>query len=386
MVCALGNMADVEERDGSSAGERRPRCVLGLIASPGYCERVAHDLEDALRGYLAEEVDEDTDWQVEVVTDPLTGSDVDLGKVLEEVDSWIESRRAWDFAISLTDLPVRVRDRIIVARARPDRHIGVISVPSLGFIRVQDHVRAMILQMMQHFWQGSTDEAGLWRKIGKEAAEQLDAPDVEGDVEYGLPGRAANLKLLGGMVYANRPWTLFPSFKKTISAAFATGGYGLIFTTLWEIGNLYGLTRLVTFMALAMAILTAWIIVAHGLWEPKRMEGSRYLWSVYNTTTVLTIASGVVFSYAIIFVLLFLASFFYIPVGLLEDTIGTEVNIMSYVRIAWVTASVATVVGAIGAGLEDTDAVRNATFGWRQQNRWQQHNEEKEAQENSERD
>ncbi len=369
-------MDESGEHQQSSADVEQDQNVLGIIASPGFCERVAHDIEEELCAYLSKEIN-GSQWRVDVVTDPLTGSNVDLGKVVEEVDSWDKARPEWDFAISLTDLPVRVGEEILIARASPGRGIGVISVPPLGVFRVSHRVRAMILQVLQHLWYETAETKDEWRKIGHQDAEPLASPQAEGDVEYGAPGKIAHLKLLAGMVYANRPWRLFPSFKKTISAAFATGGYGLIFTTLWQIGNLYGMTRLVSFMFLAMGILTVWIIVAHNLWEPKPDNGTRYLWGLYNTTTLVTVASGVIFSYAVIFVLLFFASFFYIPAALLEDTIGTEVNTMSYLRVAWVTASLATIVGAIGAGLEESEAVRNATFGWRQHNRWLQHDEQR---------
>lgn len=49
------------------------------------------------------------------------------------------------------------------------------------------------------------------------------------------------------------------------------------------------------------------------------------------------------------------------------------VDALNYVTATWVTTSVATLAGALGAGLEDTDRVREATFSWRMQRRFEEH-------------
>jgi hypothetical protein len=234
----------------------------------------------------------------------------------------------------------------------------------------------MILELMDDLCRGTLSEDAPARFMGTSQAHRGYEADDKGaatNLRYTAPPVWGNVKLLAGMVYANRPWRLFPSFKTTVATAFATGGYGLIFTTLWEIGNVYEYARLVTLMVTAMTILITWIILSHDLWERPRDGVGRYFRTLYNTSTILTIASGVVFYYIAIFLLLLLAATIYIPAGMLESTIGKAVTPINYVRIVWVTSSVATIAGAIGAGLEDTDAVRNATFGWRQSLRWQEH-------------
>ena len=176
-----------------------------------------------------------------------------------------------------------------------------------------------------------------------------------------------------GMVYANRPWTLFPSFKTTVATAFATGGYVMVFSTVWVLGNQYSIWRLIVLTLVSMSVLSGWIIISHKLWQPLRTATSRYLTSLYNTTTVLTIIVGVVFAYTAVFLLLLSASTVFIPPAILESEIREPVSPINYVRIAWMGASVATIAGAIGAGLEDSEEVRNATFSWRQQNRYEEY-------------
>lgn len=374
---------ETEYRDEQEQGDNGKRKrVVGLLTSPGLGERLALDISETLPDSLRESISDEIEWHVEVASDPLTGSNVSVEEILDEI---AEKKKAhgWDYAISLTDLPIKQEDRIVIARTDDDLDTGVISLPPLGAFRVHVRTRDMILELMDDLVRGTFSEDSPSRFIkGSHASrgyveDEAGSPDA---LRYTAPRFWGHVKLLGGMVYANRPWRLFPSFKTTVATAFATGGYGLIFTTLWEIGNAYGYPRQITLMFTAMSILVIWIILSHSLWEPRKAAVQPYLRNLYNVSTLLTIASGVVFYYIAIFILLLLAATIYIPVGMLESTIGQEVTPINYVRIAWVTSSVATIAGAIGAGLEDTDAVQNATSGWRQSLRWEEHQENVEKQ------
>ncbi len=355
--------------------------TIGLVPSPGQCERITNDIADSLPDLLTKNVDENAGWEIKIIADPLTGSDIETPRLLDEIASWQDAHR-WDMAIAITDLPVH-DDRIVVAEAAVERQLAWVSIPPLGVFRLRDRARALIVELVDELRWGrsrrdNTSATGRGQaaepKINPRIAREVRPPENDRGVEirYVAPRLVGQARLLTGMVYANRPWTLFPSFKTTIATAFATGGYGLIFTTLWELGNIYELWRLILLMILAMGILIGWIILSHGLWEPHRNAASQYLTTLYNATTVLTITTAVVFTYVIVFLLLLAAALVYIPNTLLESTIQQPVMPSSFMRIAWITASVATIAGAVGAGLEDTDAVREATFGWRQHHRFQE--------------
>jgi len=344
-----------QDEGGSNGHGNTSGLTLGLVPSPVYSETIVKRITCELPDVLRRQSGWEGTWDLATEPDPLTGANVDIGKMLAAVISH-KDRSRWDVAVALTDLPIREHGVTIIAEGQSGRKAAVLSVPALGVVQIDKRVMESI--------------AHLVCEMGAEGgASDSDAIDIR----WTAPRAFGTVGLLAGMVYANRPWSLFPSFKTTVATAFATGGYGLIFTTLWEIGNIYGYGRLVTLMVVAMTILVSWIIIAHQLWETNRTDVSQYQRSLYNATTVATIAVGVVFAYVLIFVLLLLAAVVYIPTSMLESTIDAPVMPMSYVRIAWVTASVATIAGAIGAGLEDSEAVRNATFGWRQINRWREY-------------
>jgi hypothetical protein len=371
------------DTDALDASKASGVVTVGLVPSPGQCQRVAADIEAGLPGFLSENVDDGVSWEIKIVADPLTGSDVETPRLLDEIASW-RQEHDWDYAICLTDLPVHDGGRVVIAAASVERGLAWVSIPPLGVFHLRHRARAMIVELLDEIRWGTprgeaeprehrrqTDKQKIGSGIAREVAPPGDDRDV--DVRYEARRLTGYARLLAGMVYANRPWRLFPSFKATIATAFATGGYGLIFSTLWKLGNIYEIWRLVLLMIVAMAILIVWIILAHGLWQRHRQASSSYLVTLYNSATLLTITAGVVFAYALVLLLLFLAALVYIPTPMLESTIQQPVTPMTFVRIAWITASVATIAGAVGAGLENTEAVREATFGWRQHHRLEEY-------------
>ena len=48
-----------------------------------------------------------------------------------------------------------------------------------------------------------------------------------------------------------------------------------------------------------------------------------------------------------------------------EETLGHAVGPLDYARLSWLIASLATVGGALGAGIEQTDRVREAAYAFR---------------------
>jgi len=57
---------------------------------------------------------------------------------------------------------------------------------------------------------------------------------------------------------------------------------------------------------------------------------------------------------------------------MLEEQLGQAASLLDYTALAWLATSVATIAGALGAGLEDEETVRNATYGYRQRRRNQE--------------
>lgn len=348
--------------------------TLGLVPSPGLPENIANEIRDDLASDLAETVDSTVRWVVRVVPDPITGSNVETPDLLDELGKLAQTD-AWDYTIALTDLPVRRNKKIVLADASTDQRAGWISIPALGAFLLRHKVRQITVQLVEDLYAGPDDDPLRLKEAGR--GDTADAAEMI-DTRYISRSRLATARLLGGMVYANEPWTIFPSFKTTAVTAIATGSYGLIFASMWELGEHSSTIRLIVLSLVAMSLLGGWIIVSHGLWQPHHGTSSRFLTTLYNATTVITIGTGVLFAYMMIYLVLLFESAIFMPPSLLTSRLEMPVDALNYVTATWVTTSVATLAGALGAGLEDTERVRRATFSWRMRRRFEEHEDAQE--------
>jgi hypothetical protein len=85
----------------------------------------------------------------------------------------------------------------------------------------------------------------------------------------------------------------------------------------------------------------------------------------FNLATSVTVLTGVLALYAALLALSLLAALLLVVPRLLADTLGHPVALRDYLDVAWLTSSLATVGGALGAGLESDEAVRRAAYTYR---------------------
>jgi hypothetical protein len=368
--------------------ERAGSVTLGLIPAPDIPEKIAKEIAEELPELLAKRVDATVSWEVPVVVDPLTGSGREAPELLDVCRERMLSE-GWDLAICLTDLPVYRGGQLVVADVSGQREVAGLSLPALGAVRLLPRVRELTLQLATELYARRKDadsedppgrgpqpegSVGPFRRV-EPPDEDMRAMDV--DVRFAAPGARGHLGLWAGMVLANRPWKMLPAFKGAIAAAFATGAYALVITTLWLLADSVGWARLLLLMVTAIVAMVAWIIVAHHLWERPDEPDQRGWAALYNGVTVLTVSVAVLAAYAILFALIFLAAWVFVPGSYFQTILKHPVGFGEYLTLSWLAASLATVAGALGASLEDEETVREASYGYRQRRR---HETEDEAQ------
>ncbi|MDX6153106.1 hypothetical protein [Marinococcus sp. PL1-022] len=396
------------------------RYTLGLIAAPDLpkeiCDQMAEELPDLLHNY----VDDRRQWDVEVVLEPFAGVTEQAESVIQEAQKH-RDHHTWNYALCFTDLPIVDGKRLVIADASSDRDIGLISLPSLGAMPMKKRVREAMMQLVNEMHHGSSEEE---RERQNERIEenQEELEEHENDHSYQVRGRGsrelmgnrlyerffpiqrtvyknneesqhvrfyANLnmrgrtRLLSGMVLANRPWTIFPAFKSVIALAFATGAYSLIFPSFWTLSDTYGFWRFLIVMITAMLTMTVWFIAAHGLWEKESQASSTFLARSYNKATTATIGIAVIHYYLVLFILFIVVSLLFIPASQLTLNLQGTVGVMTYLKISWLACTVATLGGALGAGLEKEETVLKATYGYRQRVRHEQTKPEQQQQSSS---
>jgi hypothetical protein len=360
---------------------REGSVTLGLIPAPDIPEKIDEELASELPDLLRSRVDGGVSWDVPVVVDPLTGTDREAPEMLDECRQKMLSE-GWDLALCLTDLPVFRGGRLVAADVSSERGVAGLSLPAMGALRLRRRSREATLRLAQELYEKvhqpeadatlpkrsprSTGLVGPFRRVDP-PDEDMAAMDV--DARFAATGPLGHLGLWSGMVLANRPWRMLPAFKGAIAAAFATGAYALVITTLWVLADSVGWARLLLLMVTAIVAMVAWIIVAHHLWERPEDPDQQKWAALYNGVTVLTVTSAVLCAYAILFALILLAAWVFVPGDYFQTILKHPVGFGEYLTLSWLAASLATVAGALGASLEDEETVRKASYGYRQRRR-----------------
>ncbi|UOQ93926.1 hypothetical protein MUO14_02790 [Halobacillus shinanisalinarum] len=379
----------------------KPTKTLGLITAPGYPNKLGKDLKCELSDLLNYYVSERYNWNIEYIEDALTGGTANSLEVLGATLD-IKSDKEWDFAISLTDLPLFKGKKPIVAEAFEDENVALISLPGLGSIPMYKRIRESILQLVNEMYYGSSDEdreqaeqriqakdddkheelknKKSTRLVGKRAFEilspiQRETPEEHEskvDVRFTIKSRVSGaLRILSGMVRANRPWAMFPAFMKIIIIAFTTGSYALVFPTLWKLSNDYSTWRMFILSITSILAMVVWVILAHRLWERKADGKSDYIRKLYNAATFFTLFCTVTMYYLILFLLFSVAVIVLIPIGMLESQLSGSIGYINYFYIAWTATSISTIIGALGSALENEEVVLASTYGYRQRQRYE---------------
>lgn len=172
----------------------------------------------------------------------------------------------WDLALCLTDLPLRRDDgEVIVAELDCSRRVALISVPAVGGMNLRRRLHSLLVPLVAHL--RGRQQAG---DIAEHGRYRVHNGEQDGEVEVGLPSRTGMLRLLSGMVRANRPWRLVVGpVHRAGRCAHRYGVRGLLYSCIWLPATAMGPVRLAGTALAALVVLGGWIIVNHSLWERR---------------------------------------------------------------------------------------------------------------------
>jgi hypothetical protein len=353
-------------------GAEREVVTVGLVATPpDHPARVVERLTRELPELLAARVDRDVRWEVRsgwgaVAPRRDAGADALLDDVARRRDEC-----GWDLAVCLTDLPLQARRVPLVAHCSARRRVGVVSLPALGLGQL-GAARTAVAGLVEGLLAADgrsgppmSDEQTA-RMVDDVAPVRRAVDDDAGDGEVGFLASpvAGRLRLVAGMVRANRPGRALLGMSKLMVGAFGAAAFSLATNTIWQMGDTLGGLRMTVVMLLSLAALVGWLVVTHHLWERPSPDTPRELTSLFNLGTVLTLGLAAVASYVVLFVGILGVAALLIDASLLEQSLGHPVGPGDYLTLAWIISSMATVGGAIGSGLEDEEDVRAAAYGY----------------------
>ena len=316
---------------------------IGLVADPA----APTDIARRMRNLEPPAGEDRNTWDIEVVSEPFTLGSEDVDTAVARLADHAR-RRNWDAVVGLTELPLRDDDgRYLLVEADAHKRTAVMSLPALGGPRLHARARSALRELVS----GLADPA---------------LPDQRAP-SY----RTARWRLLFGMVLANRPWLLVPGLKSALVAALATGAVATINSTVWLLADSLSWWRLVVATIVSVALVVGWIVIDGELWDrpdddsAEARERSR----LYNTSTLLTLASGVLICYLALYVVNLLWALFVLDTAVMGGYLNASFGYSDLFVLAWFVASAATVGGALGSGLESNDAIRRAVYSKREEER-----------------
>ncbi|BBG02495.1 MULTISPECIES: hypothetical protein [Pseudonocardia] len=361
--------------------------VLGLVADPGLPTEFAHRLARELPGVL--DRDADGSWEVRVSDDRIA-LDEHGALPMTEIGERARDREDLDAVVLITDLPRRAGSDPVVADGATGSRVGLVSLPALGAFDQYRRCRDTVVQLVtRHLFPsreregvGQDSDAGRAGSLTRLDPDDTGAADADGDdrsgsagvedevdVRLSLTGLRGRIRLLAGMVRANRPWRLVPSLSPAIAAAAAGAAFGIFYSNIWELATALSVGRQATITLVALIAMTTWLILDNGLWESRRSRSLREEMLLSNLSTVLTVAFGVLTMYVLLFGITLTAAALVIPPDYLGTNIMREAGFDDYLMIAVLSASMGTIAGALGSGFADEGAVRQAAYSRREQER-----------------
>jgi hypothetical protein len=353
--------ASTAEATARGAGESGDDCVaVALFATPTLPEAAAAQLAVELGAALAERYP-DVCWEVELTVDPLADPPVHLTELVDAARSRLLEQDA-DLAIAVTELPLRLGRRPLLSHASPTHGVALVSLPALGPLRrdrrlldaAADAVAVLV---------GDVPRDGTHRRLVELAN---DADEGQG-VTFLARVLTGNVRLLLGMIRANRPWRLVARLSRALVGALAAAAYALVAFDVWRIAASLDGLRLAVVSVATIATAVAALIAVHDLWERAEDRRVREQVMLFNLATLATLTIGIVSLYLAVFVASLAGAALLIDSSLLASATHQHASAGDYLRLAWLASSLATVGGAVGAALESDTAVREAAYAHREE-------------------
>ena len=361
------------------------RKYVGIVVAPGAPDILAKQIKEELPEGLNDQVDAEIEWEVGIFVDPLTGYAELIDELYQKTDEYYREKD-WDYIIFITDLPIYRDDNIITVDINNGTGVGLISLPAYGWPPIKKSTLNTIVYIIKSVREKQgreklTDILNSYLKTSKIHYDETYFKETESDhsVYYMKNKSRERLRLISGMSWSNNPFNMIRSLSAVVALAFATGSFAMIFSTSWNLSSVFPTGRLIAVSLLAIIGMALWIIISHNLWEPVKNKQLEKILKLYNGATVLTLLISVIFYFIVLYLMFLSAAFVLLPPDFIVQNIGAdEITIHFYFELAWFLTSLATIVGAIGAGVQDENLIKESTYGYRQRRRYQNSSEEKE--------
>ena len=326
-----------------------------LISDPGLPSRRISAVKDDFEGLLRE--DFDVSARVDSCVETLRVQP-DHQLELSTLDAIVAGYPDADLVIMFTDIPRHTQRKPLIAEVLPSRHVAVVSAPTLGALSTRRRLLKIFMscinQMLpvgQVAQKHRLPRWGEWTSTGTAGRRALHAHTFTGGP-----------RLVSGMTMANEPLRMASKLSRALAAASATGAFGIFYSSIWQMAHHLSTLRLISIGMIAIAVMVVWLISINRLWDRPVNERLSQVVFYYNLSTVLTLLICVAALYACLVIGILAGSLVIIDPEFMAEIIGRpHARFTNYLDIAWLSAAMGVVAGALGSTFDDGADVKNLT-------------------------
>lgn len=333
---------------------------LLLISDPGPPTRRANSIKDDLEGILQQEFDGEATLDLCAETLRVQSNhQLELSTLDAIVDSYPQA----DVVIMLTDIPRHTQGKPLIAEVLPDRKIAVISCPTLGALTTKRRLLKILTSCVNLLVPDGHPIAkkhrlprwGQWSSKADSGRRTLHAHTFTGGP-----------RLVLGMTMANEPLRMARKLSRAMAAAAATGAFGIFYSSIWQMSHSLSTSRLLSIGLIALVVMVGWLVIVNRLWDRPVNERLAQVVFYYNLSTILTLIICVASLYATLVIGILVGGLIVIDPDFMAQTIGlSEAKFTNYLDIAWLSAAMGVVAGALGSSFDSDVDVRNLTHAQR---------------------
>lgn len=271
-----------------------------------------------------------------------------------------------DAVLILSEMPRLSEGRPEIARLFPEEAAAALSYPALGVLAGDRRLVGLFMSCVLRLVVGApVAERERYALRWNRWTEPRDGSPgyLHAHTFTGTP------RTVLGMVATNAPWRTAPQLSSALAAAAAVGAFGIFYTSIWQMSAALPTSRLVMIGLLAITLMVLWLLLSNGLWERAERTAPGEVFLYYNLSTLLTLFLCVLALYLALFVVILGASLVVIDPDYMTDIMGEPVGLSNYVDLAWLSAAMGVVAGALGTSFDESTDLRRLTHGRRERQR-----------------
>ncbi|MGJ9374244.1 hypothetical protein [Nesterenkonia sp. CF4.4] len=331
-----------------------------LVADPGVAARRVKKIQEAFTAEAREVLADDVTVEIETRSVRISpDGDLDI-RALGQLDA--EHLDA-DAVLMLTEVPRHDGGRPLVAEIFCENRTAIISYPTLGVRSTKRRIREIFMDCLLQLL---PESHGPLRQKYAQRWTRWRPTETEGRHRLFSRAGTGDLRTILGMTVTNEPLRTAPKLSGVLAAASATGAFGIFYYSIWQMADALSTVRLLSIGIAVILSMVVWLIFTNRLWDKPTNKHAARIVMLYNGSTVLTLLVAVTVLYLALVVGIFVGALVVIEPGFLADLIGTDIDLFNYLDIAWLSAAMGVVAGAIGSTFDSSTDIRRITHGQRE--------------------